>query len=89
MLALPVRLLFTQGRQKDRGDCRLTISPSMFRLDASAGVLRLLEVPPVLTLLYVLKKSVLQSKVGLQTLIACVSIAIVLPAMPMQTLHGV
>ena len=40
-------------------------------LNASARLRRLLEVPPVLTLLYVIKQSVLKSQVLLQMLIPC------------------
>jgi hypothetical protein len=58
-------------------------------LDASAKVLRLLKLPPVLTLLYVIKKGVLESKFCLQMLIARVPIPIILPAMSMQTFHRV
>ena len=40
-------------------------------LKASARVLRLLEVPPVLTLLHIVKERVLESQVLLQMLITC------------------
>jgi hypothetical protein len=63
--------VLTKAMKRRRGDCRLTVSPSTLRLDASARVLLLLEMPPILTLLYVIEKSVLESKVDLQMLITC------------------